>query len=254
MGSVVKRALLRIPGVETFRRRQLRRPESTWTPPRPDCPDPKWWHASDPASAEIEVTELVAAFVRALQPELVVETGTAYGQTARAIGRALRRNGHGRLVSLEVDLRLVERARNRTRHLPVEVRCQSSLEYTPDQPIDFAWFDSLPHMRADEFRRYLPHMHAGTIVGFHDSGPQHVVRAHLDELVDEGLMWRLELATPRGVTFAQPIGVDTKPRPHFHMEPGSGVDVDSPRVNPECPPDLPAAPRAATRKVDRTAQ
>jgi hypothetical protein len=36
---------------------------------------------------------LVAAFVRALQPETVLETGSAFGQTAEAIGRALAANG-----------------------------------------------------------------------------------------------------------------------------------------------------------------
>ncbi len=53
--------------------------ESTFTPPDPDCPRPDWWHARDAQATEDEVIELVAGFVRALQPELVLETGTYLG-------------------------------------------------------------------------------------------------------------------------------------------------------------------------------
>jgi hypothetical protein len=60
--------------------------EARFTPPRPDCPHPEWWTSTDDDSTECEVTALVAAFVVALQPELVIETGTAFGQTAEAIG------------------------------------------------------------------------------------------------------------------------------------------------------------------------
>jgi hypothetical protein len=181
--------------------------EAQWTPPRPDCRHPGWWTATDEDSTELEVTELVAAFVRALQPELAVETGTAFGQTAHAIGRALRRNGHGRLVTLEPKARRAAISRARVARLPVEVRVQTSLDYEPDQPVDFAWLDSVIELRAEEFRHFLPHMHAGTVVGFHDTGPQHGLRPLLDELVDTGLMAALVLATPRGVTFAQPLGL-----------------------------------------------
>ena len=41
-----------------------------------------------PDSTEVEVSALAAAFVRALRPDLVVETGTAFGQTAGLIGRS----------------------------------------------------------------------------------------------------------------------------------------------------------------------
>jgi predicted O-methyltransferase YrrM len=138
-----------------------------------------------------------------LQPDLVVETGTALAQTALVIGRILKQNGHGRLVSLEVSPERVRRARERVRGLPVEVIECSSLEYSADQPIDFAWLDSLPELRAPEFRRYWPAMHANTIVGFHDTGPTHDLRPAIDELADEGLLRPIHLATPRGVTFAQ---------------------------------------------------
>jgi hypothetical protein len=137
----------------------------------------------------------------------VVETGTAWGQTAEAIGRALVANGHGRLVTLESDRERAHFSAERCTGLPVTVRIGSSLDYTPDAPVDFTWFDSLCHLRAEEFRRYLPHFSGRAVVGFHDTGPQHPVRGYLEELVADGILPPpLYLPTPRGVCFARVEG------------------------------------------------
>lgn len=174
--------------------------ESQWTRPRPDCPHPEWWTAADPQSAELEVTELVAALVRALQPEYVIETGTCLGQTAEAIGLALARNGHGRLVSLEVDERRAAYARARCQGLPVEIVGASSLEFTPAAPVGFAWLDSLLELRVPEFERYRPHLAPGAVVGFHDTGPHMALSAGVRSLAGVRV---LHLPTPRGVSFVQ---------------------------------------------------
>jgi hypothetical protein len=180
------------------------RPESDFTPPRPDCPRPEDWHATDSDSAEVEVTELVAAFVRALQPEVVVETGTAFGQTAEAIGRALAANGHGCLYTLEPDLNRCATASSRVLGLPVRVVSMQSIAWLPPDGIGFAWFDSLLGLREAEFRAYRPHMAAGCVVGFHDCGPQHgVVRDAVERLAHEGELRPIYLPTPRGVMFAE---------------------------------------------------
>jgi predicted O-methyltransferase YrrM len=184
-----------------------RRPESNWSEPAVDCAHPEWWHATDLDSTELEVTELVVGFIRALQPEFVVETGTAFGQTARAIGRALKKNGHGHLVTLEPDPVRVRQARAVTAGLPVEVVQLASLDYTPTAPIDFAWFDSLIELRVEEFRRFLPFMHKGTVVGFHDTAPRFGLAPQLAELEARGEIRAMRLPTPRGVTFAQPAGL-----------------------------------------------
>lgn len=177
-------------------------PESRFTTARADCPHPEHWHSDDADSTEHEVTELVATFVRALQPELVLETGTAWGQTAHAVGRALQANGHGRLITLEVDAQRVQHARQRCAGLPVEVRLQPSLEFVPPAPVGFAWFDSLFELRAAEFRRYRPFLLPQALVGFHDTGPQHPLRPDIEALRQEGLEV-LFLPTPRGVAFGQ---------------------------------------------------
>ena len=175
--------------------------EASWTAPRPDCPHPERWHSTDNQSTEIEVTELVAAWVRALQPGYVLETGTCIGQTAHAIGLALRENGHGRLVTLETDPDRAAVARARCRGLPVTVLEVPSLEFEPDEPVGFAWFDSLIELRLPEFERFRPHLTEGAVVGFHDTGPHFGPYGASIEAV-EGLS-TIRLRTPRGATFAQ---------------------------------------------------
>lgn len=180
--------------------------ESLWTDPRPDCLHPEWWHATDPQSTELEVSELVGGFIRALQPEYVVETGTCIGQTAHIIGLALQDNGHGYLDSIELDYEVAQiafRRCSRPEELPVTINHMSSLDFTPKQPIDFAWFDSELDLRIPEFERYREHLAPGAVCGFHDTGP-HKDGGKFGESIRAipGTV-SLQLPTPRGVTFLQ---------------------------------------------------
>lgn len=177
--------------------------ESRYTPPRPDCGHPEYWHSTDADSTEFEVSELVAGFVRALQPEVVVETGTAWGQTAQVIGRALERNGHGHLYTLEPDERRAEFSDDRCNGLPVTVVRQESMAWIPPAEIGFAWFDSLIQLRVPEFHYFKPWMAPGAVVGFHDTGPQHRLRPGIDALEGKRLLRPIFLPTPRGVAFAE---------------------------------------------------
>lgn len=181
--------------------------ESEFTGPMPECPHPDRWHAMDSESTEVEVTELVAAFVKALRPDHVLETGSSHGFTTAAIGAVLAEAGQGHLISLEVVPELVAEAQGRCQGLPVTVLRQSSMDYTPDGPLDFVWFDSLLHLRAKEFLRFYPFFHSRTVVGFHDTGPQHQpLRSHIETLANGGLLHPIFLPTPRGVSFGRVIG------------------------------------------------
>lgn len=176
--------------------------EARFTKSSDYCPHPEYWHSADCEATEAEVIELVAAFIRGLQPELVVETGTYNGVMARAIGKALRKNGHGRLVTFEIDPKLHRAARRRCWGLPVELRLQSSLEWMPDRKIDFCWLDSGLETRIPEFNRYYPFL-KGSIIGIHDTAPHHQVRSRIES---GGILDRLSpiwLPTPRGVMLAQ---------------------------------------------------
>lgn len=188
---------------------QPAQPESTWTRPTPRCPHPEHWHATDDDSTELEVTTLVAGFIRALQPDLVIETGAAWGQTSHLIGAALQDNGHGRLITFEPDLERAKFTEARCQGLPVLVVPQPSLD--PDYGIlaavgrgvqvGFAWLDSLFDLRFLELHALRPHLAPGAIVGLHDTAPHHPLHAQLEHKTEAT---RLDLHTPRGVTFIQP--------------------------------------------------
>lgn len=177
--------------------------EAMWTDARDDCKNPEWWHSTDDQSTELEVTELVAAFIRALQPEYVVETGTFNGQTAAAIGQALLLNGHGELDTIEPNYDRAHVAFRRCAvpaDLPVTIQQMKSLDFTPRKQIDFAWLDSLLDLRIPEFEHFSKWMKPNhTIVGFHDTGPH---KGDFGERIRE-LGQTLQLPTPRGVTFLQ---------------------------------------------------
>lgn len=181
--------------------------ESRYTEARSDCPNPERWHSSDGDSAEHEVTALVAAFVTALRPNVVVETGSAYGQTAEGIGRALADAGVGTLYTVEVDPERAAATRARCEGLPVKVEECSSLDWTPPDDIGFAWFDSLLDLRVPEFERYYPHFAPGAIVGFHDTGPHFgpFLWNRIERLESDGKLLSMRLRTPRGVAFGEVV-------------------------------------------------
>jgi predicted O-methyltransferase YrrM len=175
--------------------------EDRFTPPSAWCEHPEHWHSDDAQATEHEVSELVAAFARALQPEIVVETGTNSGQTAEAIGRALARSGHGHLYTLEADLEMAAQAALRCAGLPVTVLCQDSLSWTPPGEVGMAWLDSETGIRHLELLRLRPYLADGAIVGVHDTGPQHMTSRYLWPLIADGVFSAITLRTPRGVTF-----------------------------------------------------
>lgn len=176
-------------------------PESRWTEPREDCPHPEWWHSTDPESTELEVTALIGAFILALQPEYVVETGSCVGMTSAIIGAALQNNGHGKLDTCEVNKTAIDWARGLCQGLPVRVNEIESMRFVPVKPIDFLFLDSLMELRVPEFHRFKTFLSPGAVIAFHDTGPH---KGDFQEMVQsiEGLRF-LQLNTPRGITLAQ---------------------------------------------------
>lgn len=185
--------------------------EGRWTPATALCPHPERWTSTDDESTEIEVTELVAAFVRALQPDYVVETGAAWGQTTEAIGRALAANGRGALDAIEYDPERCDFVSARCDGLPVNVIEGDTMTFTPIGEIGFAFFDSGFALRVPEFHRYRGYMRKGTIVAFHDTAPGHGALASGRDLrgeIEHGLAGHaqvMHLPTPRGITLAEVI-------------------------------------------------
>jgi predicted O-methyltransferase YrrM len=190
-------------------------PEIRFTKPTPRCPNPERWHATDDQSTELEVTNLIAAFIHALQPDYVLETGSFIGQTSRMIGQCLELNGQGHLHSIELNPEAARVARLNTEGLPVTIHEMSSMDFTPDLPfeterteIGFAWFDSLVTLRRAEFERFYPYMRAGTICGFHDTAPHHgdwsdFLHPERSDFTEQYNVRIIHLPTPRGVTFLE---------------------------------------------------
>jgi predicted O-methyltransferase YrrM len=188
----------------------ITRTEDIFSAPTDVCPHPGYWHGYDTDSTEVEVTELVAAFVRTLQPEFVIETGTAFGYTAAAIGMALKLNGHGTLITLEPDTERCNIARTRCADLPVSVIQTTSLAFIGQnirtslrRKIGFAWLDSLLEIRQHELDMMLDAewFTQGAVIGVHDTAYHHGIREEFECTVT-GLC-ALHLPTPRGVTFLQ---------------------------------------------------
>lgn len=182
--------------------------EDRFTPPSAECPQPQLWHSHDDASTEVEVAELVAAFVRALQPSIVVETGTSFGFTAEMIGHALQRNAHGHLYTVDVDAEMVKIASERCVGLPVTVLHMASSDFTPPGPVGFAWLDSEPQFRIDEAHALRPYLAAGAFVGIHDTAQHHNFRPAVEKLCAEGWLRPIWLPTPRGVMFAEVVNAE----------------------------------------------
>lgn len=157
----------------------------------------------DSDSTEFEVLELIAGFIRALQPEVVVETGTAFGYGAEAIGNALFTNRHGKLYTFEVDQERCSIARRRCEGLPVHVVNLDVRQVQPEEKINFAFFDSLTELREGEYRHLYPFIPKGSIVCFHDAAPHHDVWPSVKRLESEGLLKSIRLRTPRGVAFCE---------------------------------------------------
>lgn len=189
-------------------------PESRFTAATETCPHPERWTSTDDDSTEVEVSEMIAGLVRGLQPSYCIETGSAWGQTAEAIGQALAKNGHGVLHSIEPETDRVAFTRNRVEGLPVEVHEQLSIEFTPTEPVDFVFFDSLFGLRVPEFEYFRQWMHPGTIVVFHDTCAGHGsaaipsgndLRTEIEDVLGDEIRF-IHLPTPRGVTFGEVLG------------------------------------------------
>ena len=180
-------------------------PESRFQDPTEWCPHPERWHATDGDSTEQEVTELIAAFARALQPDLVIETGSGFGQTTALLAESLWLNGQGRLVSFETNADRLEQVQDRVAHIPArfwELRNEDVREWVPLGVIDLAFLDTTREVRVDDFLYLRSWFRRGSVVLFHDSLPYGVpLRGWIEnEIIRPGYAAAVDLPTPRGLT------------------------------------------------------
>ncbi len=72
--------------------------QSEYTPPTPECPNPKLWNMVDSQTTELEVLDFLKSLVTTLKPKLILETGTFLGYGAIKLGEGVKeRMGSGKL-------------------------------------------------------------------------------------------------------------------------------------------------------------
>jgi len=170
------------------------------------------WSMFDGFTAETEVLDFLYTLVRLVKPERAIETGTWLGRSAVAIGSAMRDNGLGKLVSLEVDPEAANCALTEIETAGlcdwVEVVVEQSLTFESPCELEFALLDSDIGVRADEFRHFYEKLAPGATVVFHDTGAQHAGLAEgIRELISQGRLVGSFFSTPRGIF----VGTARKP-------------------------------------------
>lgn len=166
---------------------------------RPD--DYDLWSCPDAEATEDEITDFVAAWVRATKPYQVVEIGTYLGHTAEAIGRALKDNGRGWLNTFEIDGLRATEARNRCAGLPVNVvhgdGNQSSA--APHGRCDLVFIDGFLGNRQESWFHWRPRIVPTGVAMFHDSAKYKEVGAFIEQIPEP----KIHLLSPRGLTIVQ---------------------------------------------------
>ncbi len=144
--------------------------------------------------SEVEMLLLMWSLVVMIKPQLVIETGTDSGIMARALGLACRANGGGRVLSAEIDARLVKHARELVRGLRVKVFCKPALEL-PIEDADLLFLDSSYESRLAELGRIKP----GAVAVVHDTSREPEFGAR----VRASHPRHIAVDTPRGFTIVQ---------------------------------------------------
>jgi|GEM_PF-1485098 len=172
--------------------------------PSAHCPKTHLYTMVDRISSETEVLLFLKSLVMLLKPSVILETGTYRGATTFAMAEGLRINKHGHIISLEKDSGLSDEISQKTTGYPITICNKSSLEYIPTTKIDLLFLDSTRSIRIEEFHHFRDSLHENSIIVWHDSSPEHAsVFLGIEELYKQGVIDRVLLPTPRGLTIAR---------------------------------------------------
>ena len=121
-------------------------------------------------AVEVEVGEFIYALVSMVKPEYILETGTHFGVSSSFMGLALKKNGHGKLTT--IDIFAHPQAKQMWDQLKlndvIEFVQGESLKYTLEQDVDILFLDSEPHLRYQEFVRFYDRLVPGGLILVHD--------------------------------------------------------------------------------------
>jgi predicted O-methyltransferase YrrM len=146
----------------------------------PHCEEEKayLYHTFDGGGTELEVLKFLRSVIILFKPSLILETGAWFADGTVALGTALKENGFGKLITLEIDAQMAEMARMKIHQCGLdgyaEIINRPSLEYiesldSAQYKFDFAFFDSRPAIRPVEFQRLYNKGALTDLVAFHDT-------------------------------------------------------------------------------------
>jgi len=178
------------------------------------------FRSEDTQTTEDEYLHLLHALVYCLKPVSVLETGAFKGFGTAFMAKALKRNGLGRVTSVECAHPAVEWAVENLRvngvsdwATVVEADSIDFLTHT-ERTFDFALFDSQLPLRYKELKLCLDRklLHAGDMCAFHDTSklrtispgtPDPQTATLWRELEGEGRIKFVEFPYSRGLVLAQ---------------------------------------------------
>jgi predicted O-methyltransferase YrrM len=145
---------------------------------------------------ELEMLAHMFTMVVQLKPKLVVETGTNVGLMARALGSGCWVNQIGRVITSDIDQRMVDYAKRICTGFPVEVRCCPSLDMPELREADLVFIDSSYESRSQEIHC----VKSGAVYVYHDSYAEPWIRAEM-----EHEQFKVHLDSPRGFSIVRKV-------------------------------------------------
>ena len=156
--------------------------------------------AKNAGTVEDEYGELLYSLIRAAKPETVLETGSYHGETSVVICSALRKNGFGKLITIELVHEYANEARvnlANAGHTEYELVEAFSCDYLNSANVlfDFAFYDSLLELRAKEFEICLQRglFRKGAFAVFHDTSKLRTIQPNQPDPVTSLFCVRLQM-------------------------------------------------------------
>ena len=179
---------------------------------------------------ELEVGEFLYGLVRMMKPALILETGTHQGIASLYMAAGLKKNGSGRLNTIEWEGTHLKKAKERWTVFNVNEFITSFLisssDFETQEMYDIILLDTEPNLRFGELLRFEKNLNEGGLIMIHDlSGgmcqvdnkelgfgwPFGKLPEEIVELVKKDNLRPFHFATPRGLTcFYRPRDNDFK--------------------------------------------
>tara|TARA_Y100000310_G_C20681509_1_gene816229 strand:- start:578 stop:1228 length:651 start_codon:yes stop_codon:yes gene_type:complete len=138
-------------------------------------------------STEIETLDFLHSLICLRKPQYVVETGTYKAIGTIAIASALKENGLGKLITIEKDKNLFNKAKEKIKYVNldeyVNLVNEDSLIYLKQNKIvfDIAFIDSYTPIRHKEFKILYENNCLRDLVLFHDTSRLREKSMHFED-------------------------------------------------------------------------